>query len=427
MVIVALQAWADVPRDWAVPLALALYGVVVTVALVLLVRAARASRRDDPSAWLVLTRGGFAVRPAMPLGPAVGMLAVCLALLAGPAVGEWRAVIQAPPTVVVDAAFAFVMSAPVLLGVVVAALMVPVAWRGYAVELTPAGIRSRGPLHRRVLPWQALAAQAGHQAGRVWLVVDRPELVLQRGVPVLDSRERPTLSSRRAAPALAEAIAWYLAHPGERAGIGTPAGFDRLRARLESAAPQQPAPPPPAGAALGRSGRISAIVRLVHAAAAIAAVTAAADLSIAIVFRDRLLAAEHAIAASDPVPPEGELLFTTDTVGFATGAATVALIVTLVLATAGVALVHKVRAGSGPAQTGLTILSGVVAVMALCSGTMSVLPLAAEPVAGTGLNVWAAFRLIESLSLTGLALLVLVLLVGSKPGAPLRPDAQSWA
>ncbi|MEV0568310.1 hypothetical protein [Dactylosporangium sp. NPDC050588] len=202
VVIVVLQVWTGVRRDWAVPLVLALYGVVVTAALVLLARAARASRRDDPSAWLVLTRGGFAVRPAMPLGPVVGMLTVCLGLLAGPAVNEWRAVIQAPPTVVVDAALAFVMSAPVLLGVVAVALMMPVAWRGYAVELTPAGIRSRGPLHRRVLPWHALAARAGHQAGhqvgRVWLVVDRPDLVLQRGVPVLDSRERPTLSAGRA-------------------------------------------------------------------------------------------------------------------------------------------------------------------------------------------------------------------------------------
>ena len=39
-------------------------------------------------------------------------------------------------------------------------------------------------------------------------------------------------------------------------------------------------------------------------------------------------------------------------------------------------------------------------------------------------GIWAAFRMIESISLTGLALLVLVLLVISKAGAPVRPDAQ---
>ncbi|WP_238016802.1 hypothetical protein KZZ52_43680 [Dactylosporangium sp. AC04546] len=413
VVIVVLQASAGVRQDWAVPFALALFGVTIAAAIVVLVRVARASRRDDPSAWLVLTCGGFAVRPAIPLGPVLGMLSAFLGLQVGPVINEWRAVIQMRPTVVVDAGLAFVMSVPVLLGVVAVALMVPVAWRGYAVELTPAGIRSSGPLHRRVLPWQALAAQAGHQAGRVWLVVDQPDLVLQRGVPVLDSRERPTLSAGRAGPVLTEAIAWYLAHPGDRACIGTVAGYDRLRARLNSAAPIQPTPPPPAAAALGRPGPTGAIVRLVHAAAVIAAVIAAADLSIAIVFRDRLLAAEHAIAAADQMPPEGELLFTTDTVGFATGSATVALIVTLVLATVGVALVHKVRAGSGPARTGLTIVSGVVAVMSMCAGVASVVPLATEPAAGTGLNVWAAFRMIESMSLTGLALLVLVLLVFS--------------
>jgi hypothetical protein len=50
----------------------------------------------------------------------------------------------------------------------------------------------------------------------------------------------------------------------------------------------------------------------------------------------------------------------------------------------------------------------------------SVVTLAAEPAAGTGLNVRAVFRLIESMSLTGLALLVLVLLVFSYSDAPLR-------
>ncbi len=417
VVIAVLNAWARGRQDWTFLVVLVLYGVVITAGIVVLVRVWRASRGDDPSAWLVLTRGGFAVRPTVPLGPVVGMLTAFIGLQVGSVVDGWRAVVQARPTVVVDAGFAAVMSGLVLLGVVAVAVMVPVAWRGYTVELTPAGIRSRGPLHRRVLPWEALAAQVGHQAGRVWLVVDRPHLVLQRGVLVLDSRERPTLAAGRAAPMLAEAIGWYLAHPADRAGIGAPAECDRLRERLESTAPPPPAPSPPVAAALRRSGRSGAMVRLVYAAAAIAAVTAAADLTIAIVFRDRLLAAEDAIAAAAQMPPDGELLFTTDTVRFAIGFATVALIATLVLATVGVALAHKVRAGSGPARIGLAILSGVAAVMAMCSGAAPVVNLAAQPAAGTGLNAWTALRLIESMSLTGVALLVFGLLVTSKPGA----------
>jgi hypothetical protein len=420
--IIVLNAVARGRHDWMVLAVVGLHGAVIAIGVFVLVRLGK--HRHVPAARVTATRDGFAVRPSTPYGLVTGMLMPVMAMPVSAAVDGWRYTATRPPTYMLEAAFAGAMTAAVLLGLATVAVMMPAAWRGYTVELTAAGIRSRGLLHTLVVPWTALGPEVGHHAGRVWLVADRPDQVGQRGRLVLGPPERPMLALAADAPLVAEVIRWYLHHPADRAAIGDPAELDRLHARLYSTTPWPSAPPPPVANAPARIGRFGVMTRLVYTAVAVAALAAAADLTVAFLFRDRLLAAERAIAAAYPetTPADGAVVFTTDTVGFATGFAAVALGVTLVLAVLAVALMRSARAGSSPARTGLIALSGLGVPAALCTVVAPGLSLAAEPAAGVGLNLWAASRLVASALLAGIALLVLVLLATSgravaRPGA----------
>jgi hypothetical protein len=406
--IVIVNAVARGRRDWTFLVVVALHGPVIAMGLYTLMLHRRAR-----TAHLAVTGGGFAVRPSLLFGPTAVMLVPLMALPASATIDGWRDVAARQPTVAIDAAFAAAMSGVVLLGLATAAVIMPTAWRGYTVHLTPAGIRWRAPLHRRVIPWAALGPEVGHHSGRVWLLADRPDLVVQRGRLVGGPPGQPTLPLGADAPMVAEVIRWYLHHPADRAEVGSTSELDRMRARLESTAPSPPAQAPPVVNAPPRIGRLGTAVRLVYAAAVTAVIAAAGDLTITVQFRDRLVAAEHAMWAFMDPPAEGEVVFTTDTAAFATGFATVALVVTLIVATVAVALARRVRAGSGPARTGLVSLSGLGVPAAMCSIATPAISLAAEPTAGLGLNLWAALRLAEGLILTVIALLVVVLLTFS--------------
>jgi hypothetical protein len=100
-------------------------------------------------------------------------------------------------------------------------------------------VRSRTPFFRRLVPWEALAPGGPPRpeltADQLRLVVTQPERVVQRGLVLgWGSRQYPCLAlDVNVHPIfVADAIRWYVEHPEDRAGIGTPAGHDRLLANL---------------------------------------------------------------------------------------------------------------------------------------------------------------------------------------------------
>jgi hypothetical protein len=400
-------------------------GIAVTVGL-----AWWLGRRQ--SAGFVLTRDGFAVRATVPPDLVVILLMCLLGMQVDTLVDAWH-LGRDPESgpLPVDVAFASVTSILVVVGAAVTAIAASFAWRGFAVELTPAGIRSRVPLHQRLIPWQALVLGGPplpqRNAKRLQLAVARPELVVQRGWNAASgTRERPTLPVDTHAWLLAGAIRWYLEHPADRAAIGTPVEHDRLVAELAAtahfAAEREPEPPltiTPAATAAAmqpvRPRHVGIAIALVYITIAVALVTATAELVITIVFRENLLAAERAIVANMPdlPPPDGTLIFSTDTVAFARASATVALICTLVLALVAIALARGVSRGSDRARVGLAVLSGVTAFLAMCPCLLSATSLAAEPAAGTLLNAWSAVRILEGFAVAALAIAVLVLLLNA--------------
>jgi hypothetical protein len=207
--------------------------------------------------------------------------------------------------------------------------------------------------------------------------------------------------------------------PGLDASTGSTPNKDTA-AMLPATQPSEPEPvPPPAttGQAiqLVRPRHVGIAIALVYVAVAIALLTAVAELVITIAFRENLLAAERAIAESMPPlsPPDGQadptLIFSTDTAAFARGWATAAMIGTLFVALVAVVLARTMSRGSNRARVGLAVLSGITALLAICPFMWLPISLAAEPAAGTLLNVWPVVRMLEGLAVAGLAVAVLAL------------------
>lgn len=423
-VVAALSIWPHKPDySWFV----AMLGVYVAAVGGFAVAASLAwLRRRDHSTRFIATRNGLAVRPAVLPGLMAGLLMSLLGLQVGILVRVWRGIAAATSTIAIDVEFASVMSIVVIVTAAVTAMMVSFAWGGFAVELTPAGISSRGPLHRRLIPWQAVAGlpRPDRNAKLLRLVVDQPQLVVQRGWHgFTGTRQHPTLAVDASAWQLAEAIRWYVEHPADRAAIGTRAGHDRLITEVgsaQSATEAEPlAPPTPATADAAmrpaKTRHVGTATALVYVTVAVALLAAAAELVIAIVFRENLLAAEQAVAGRvSPLPPAGDqadgLIFRTDTVSFATAWATAALIGTFLAALVAIALARSMSRGSDPARVGLAVLSGITALAAMCTLFSPVTGLAAEPAAGTLLNLWPVYRLLLSFAVAGTAVAVLMLL-----------------
>jgi len=407
----------------AVVVHLVVLGAFIVAAVVYLFTSDLRSRRAQPSTRLVLVRGGFALLPTVPIGVAAALSTAVLGMQVGVVVNAWHTVGRGEPTVVTDIAFAATFSVLVLVQAAIVAVILPVAWHAVTVELTPAGIWSRAAGHTRLIPWPALAPGSIYRdAKRVRLAVERPELVEERGWHAfLGTRQRPTLPVDADAWVVAEAVGWYVEHPADRAAIGSPAELKRLLASLPSAppSPSAPPPPPPTPSAETQVGarRIRTVGTLVYVASAIALFSAAAELAITIVFRGELFAAERATAALTE-PLDGTVILNTDTVGFAAGTARVALVGTLLVAAAAVALVRRVAAGSEPSRVGLIVLAGIGSVVACCSIASPVASLGAVPAAGTLLNAWSGIRFPEGLAVAALALVVLALLV--------TPDVASY-
>lgn len=99
--------------------------------------------------------------------------------------------------------------------------------RGETITLTPEGVhadKGRGSLS---FPWDALdpANPPVVDTGEIDLAYARPDLVRTTGLVAGSSS---LTVSNVGLPMLAAALRHYLAHPAERAGIGTPAGHERL-------------------------------------------------------------------------------------------------------------------------------------------------------------------------------------------------------
>ena len=394
-------------------------------------------RRRRRSAGFVVTRTGFGVQPAIPPGLIAALVIGTVIMQVDSAVDAWRVRESDPALVYTGYVIAGVMSLLAAAVVAAAVAITRMAWQGFAVELSPAGVRSRAGWQRRFIPWPALAPggplRPPGRAKRLHLVVQRPELVEQRGWGVMSGpRNYPVLWLDSHGWFLADAIRTYVEHPERRAAIGTSVERDRLVAELTAAAafaaPPEPAPAlttalvaeaiqaPPV-----RPRLVRVAVVLVCVGVVLAVLAAVADLVITFVFRENLLAAERAVAehVAPLLPPDGQgdgdvYYFTTDTVAFARGSAISGLIVTVLLGLLAIILVRFMARGSDGARIGLVVFSGIAFGLAMCPWAFPGTSLAAEPAAGALLNWWPAIRVLVGLTVSGLAAVTLLLLLNTK-------------
>ncbi|MEU5944952.1 PH domain-containing protein [Micromonospora sp. NPDC047465] len=230
---VAVTQWQ--PRGlWA---GLLLHSVPFGLALPALVAAALSTRGP----WrrpAELTLPGHA-RLRVPPGPGFGwfvagqVLAITNATVTV-ADFEWLDAPDAPP-----APLRYALVVPPAVMVAVAALIIAVfvaaVFGGWPrIDITPSAVEVREPFGRRTIPWAALrpGTPARQPTGdHLVLTVARPESVDRRGL-LRGSATAPrlVLSWLRVHPwLLADVIRYYVDRPDERAAIGTPEGYDRLR------------------------------------------------------------------------------------------------------------------------------------------------------------------------------------------------------
>jgi hypothetical protein len=201
-----------------------------------------ASRRARPLRF-ERTNNGFGVAPLV----SPGLVAIPPMMAAGFSLSTlltlWRDFHDPDPAVsTLISVFGVVMTTLVTTTILVTVASVVAAWRGFAIELTPAGVCLSGPLFRRSVPWEALAPGGPPRphmtADRLRLDVARPELVVQRGWALgFGPRQRPVMALQVDVHPwfLADAIRWYAEHPADRGAIGTESEHQRLVAELTSA------------------------------------------------------------------------------------------------------------------------------------------------------------------------------------------------
>ena len=153
---------------------------------------------------------------------------------------------------------------------------------------------------------------------------------------------------------------------------------------------------------------------------AVAVLSAAADLILTIVFRDKLLAAERIVAEDmPPLPDEPSgvgFSVSTDTFAFARGPAIAVLVVTVVCGLIAVVLARAVARGSDNARIGLAVLAGVYGAMSMCPCVLPISSLFEDPAVGTFLNVWSAVGTALGFLGAGFGFAVLILLLQTRAG-----------
>ena len=225
---VVLFWWARWP-----PPPLALFAVILTSAMAGAAR--RRGRLHLRNLRFAETSRGLAVSVTPSFAVAVTLQWGAVAVLLPTVVTDFGPSVDADPYEArVDWVFTIVMTALVLLTIVLVSRSMAVAWRGVAIELTPVGVRTSGPLSDRLIPWQALApggpARPALTADRLPLDVVRPELIDQRGWESgWGTRHDPRVNLRENIHpwVLADAIRWYVEHPADRDALGTAGAQDR--------------------------------------------------------------------------------------------------------------------------------------------------------------------------------------------------------
>jgi hypothetical protein len=198
--------------------------------------------RAKPAGFVVREGVGF-VAPAR---RGFGYLVVCEVLILAFLTGEWiHTWSWRPIRGGTDAAFygfwAGAGSVVLLLfGGLVAWLVVTALRGGPQILLTPAAVVQEDWWGNRTIPWEALRPGRPLRLTRrrsLTLIVDRPELVVRRGL-FRGSTRRPWLNVAylRVHPwFLADAIWFYFAHPHRRDAIGARAEYERFVRELGDA------------------------------------------------------------------------------------------------------------------------------------------------------------------------------------------------
>src|SRR5574342_571501 len=144
----ATDRWLFGPREAYLLLGLGFY------LLVLLAGAVAGGRRR---AWLVVTDGGFAVRPAVSPGAMVAGAMFLLGLFVASVIQMWHDVVDSnsPQTMIYAASASVVTIVTAGLAALTVMAIVP-AWKGFRVEFTPSAIKMNTLLLQRLIPWDAL-------------------------------------------------------------------------------------------------------------------------------------------------------------------------------------------------------------------------------------------------------------------------------
>jgi hypothetical protein len=432
---VAALSWASRARSpwWFSALIGTWFVLLLAIAVVLvsvIVRAGVHGLRNVHARPMRLVRSSnrFGVAPVVSPG-LIAMLQIMFSglILATLLLGPWRRIEHSDPAL---STLNIVMTTMVVVIMVLTVAIGFFAWRGFVVDLTKAGVRWRGPLFSRVVPWEALEPGGPPRpqltATRLHLAVVRPELVVQRGWALgFGPRLRPVVPLQVDVHPwfLADAIRWYAEHPNDRDAIGTDAEHQRLIAELTTPQRDYQRAAATAGQRPPRPMVVGIAARLTWAGVVLGLLAAAADLAVAIVFNDQLAAAERAIEAGAPRisgEPVGDAILTAadSAMAWAIGA----LVLASVAGVLAIVLVRASARGSDPARIGLVVLCGLVAAWAICPvGPPSLIltDTPDAPVVGAGvLTLWLLQRGVTLI----LAAAVVVLLLLPSANQYFRPN-----
>jgi hypothetical protein len=414
-----IRAQAAPDRSWWSPVVVGIWLLVLLAVCGVLVsaniRAIGRSASYQRATRFVLTDNAFMIPPLVSPGTTVMMPMMISGFFVAIGTQKWHE-LNDPERASSTLEFIGV-AVVVLLLTLPTAFLAALAWQGSTVALTPDGVRWRGPLFRRLVPWQALATggppHPGPRATKLELVVTQPDLVIQRGWAARFGRRRqPALALQVAVHPgfLADAIRWYVEHPADRVAIGTQTEHDRLVAELTAGTQTQAQTDVPR---LPRPQTVEIAVALTYAGAALGLLAAAADLVIAIVFRAQLRAVEQATAAEAALhSDEAAGTPMLDDADFAKAWAIGSLVLVVIAGGIAVILARAAWRGTYLARTGLIVMSGLAAAWAICPCGPPTLSLTGAPkpdsLTSNVVLLWMAERgLILVLAVTVLVLLVL--------------------
>lgn len=190
----------------------------------------------EPQGFVVREGIGFAAVASRGFDYLVVGQVLMVGLLGSSAIRQWTTTADRPAAFgLIDYGLAISMSVmSVVLGVFVTVLVIAALAGRPRIELTPRAVVLREPLGIRAIPWDALRPGLSPTfggAGTLALTIDRPEIVVRRGVR--GSSSQVALAYARVHPLfLADAIRYYVDRPDRRDDIGTWAGYERLLADL---------------------------------------------------------------------------------------------------------------------------------------------------------------------------------------------------